>query len=74
MKKVDQRVTTIDAKAYDHSMITEHSLSPPDPNNWAIVPASARGEYKYNNLKTIQISGISEYITYIHSWWKCILK
>jgi hypothetical protein len=44
MKKVDQRVTAIDAKAYDHNIITEHSLSPPDPNNWAIVPASARGQ------------------------------
>jgi len=32
MKKVDQRVTAIDAKAYVHSMITEHSLSPA-PNN-----------------------------------------
>jgi len=38
MKKVDQRVTAIDAKAYVHSMITEHSLSPA-PNNWAMVPS-----------------------------------
>ena len=37
MKKVDQRVTAIDAKAYVHSMITEHSLSPA-PNNSTIVP------------------------------------
>ena len=37
MKKVDQRVTAIDATAYVHSMITEHSL-PPAPNNWAMVP------------------------------------
>ena len=43
MKKVDQRVTAIDAKAYVHSMITEHSLSP-DPNNWAIVPAKINRE------------------------------
>lgn len=43
-KKVDQRVTATDAKAYDHSIITEHSLALP-PNNWDIVPAKIHSNY-----------------------------
>ena len=38
MKRVDHRVRNIDADAYAHNIITEHSLSPA-PNNWVIVPA-----------------------------------
>lgn len=36
MKKVDQSVSETDAKAYVQSIITEHSLSP--PNIWVMVP------------------------------------
>lgn len=38
MKNMDQAVSEIEAKAYVHSIITEHSLSPA-PCNWVIVPA-----------------------------------
>ena len=39
MNKVDQSVRATDAKAYVHSMMTEHSLSPA-PNSCVIVPAN----------------------------------
>lgn len=51
MKYADQSVSETDAKAYVHSMITEHSLFPA-PNNWVIVPAISNKEKHFNKDST----------------------
>lgn len=51
MNKVDQSVRATDAKAYVHSMMTEHSLSPA-PNSCVIVPMFMAGGSAYCNRRT----------------------
>lgn len=68
---MDQRVREMDAKAYVHSKITEHSLSPA-PKSWVIVPATTHSpQMKISQVfKVIKTNSYSLCgLLFIHEWF-----